>query len=277
MFDHSSPEIAQGYALWKMTNLEGFENVYKEDIFESYCETENRTMELRPPRGLYSVETEITADMRNVVANWLNEVIDEFHLKKETLFLAVDFLDRFLERRALPPQSLQLIGITSLLIASKYQEIDIPSIERFVDITDRSYTQQEIIVAERILLCTLNFELCAVTIIDFVHYYLGQLEWLYPKAYYYALYLSELVMGQYSFRLNYRPSQLAAAIAYLTQHFIALTTRKTGLQNLQDMVSSSLYDCVRDIMIELASQSNQMLISKYSKTQYGSVSLIPMI
>jgi len=253
--DQSSPEI-----------------YYKEDIFLSYCDSEVRAMELRPARGLFACQSEINPEMRNVVVNWLNEVTDEFHLKKETFFLAVDYLDRFLERRALPPQSLQLIGITALFIASKYQEIEVPILEKFVDITDRTYSQEEIVVAERIILATLNFELCAVTVLDFLQYYLGTLEWIYPKAYYYALYLAELVIGQYSFRLAYRPSQLAASIALLTQHFMRVSQCQTLA--LEDIPTTSLYDCVRDIMMEVASQSNQMLINKYSKTQYGSVSLI---
>lgn len=277
MYDHSTtPDIAQGYALFKTTNLEVFEqSVYKEDIFDSYCESEERAMGLRRPEGLNAVQSEVTSDMRNVVVNWLNEVTDEFHLRKETFFLAVENLDRFLERRVLPPQSLQLIGITALFIASKFQEIEVPPLEKFVDITDRSYTHQEILMAERIILCTLKFELCTVTLIDFLQYYLGQLEWLYPKAYYYALYLSELVIGEYSFRLNYRPSQLASAIAYLTQHFITLTNRQN--EPHADISRTSLYDCVRAIMLELGSKSNQMLVAKYSKAQYGSVSLIPLM
>jgi len=272
--DQSSPEIEKDYLVWKLTNLDNKESsIYKEDIFLSYCDSEVRAMELRPARGLFACQSEINPEMRNVVVNWLNEVTDEFHLKKETFFLAVDYLDRFLERRALPPQSLQLIGITALFIASKYQEIEVPILEKFVDITDRTYSQEEIVVAERIILATLNFELCAVTVLDFLQYYLGTLEWIYPKAYYYALYLAELVIGQYSFRLAYRPSQLAASIALLTQHFMRVSQCHQTL-TLEDIPTTSLYDCVRDIMMEVASQSNQMLINKYSKTQYGSVSLI---
>jgi cyclin B len=49
---------------------------------------------------------------------------------QETLYLTVAILDRFLQRSAkdIPRKSLQLVGVTAMFIASKYEEMYAPEI-----------------------------------------------------------------------------------------------------------------------------------------------------
>ena len=54
--------------------------------------------------------------------------MQEFKLVPETLFLAVSFLDRFLSVEVTARNSLQLVGITCVLVAAKYEEIYAPSV-----------------------------------------------------------------------------------------------------------------------------------------------------
>ena len=54
--------------------------------------------------------------------------MQEFKLVPETLFLAVSFLDRFLSVEVTTRNSLQLVGITCVLVAAKYEEIYAPSV-----------------------------------------------------------------------------------------------------------------------------------------------------
>ncbi|TMW97209.1 hypothetical protein EJD97_005991 [Solanum chilense] len=51
------------------------------------------------------------------------QVHDKLELKQETLFLAVNSLDRFLEKQVVAKNKLQLVGLVAFLIASKYEEI----------------------------------------------------------------------------------------------------------------------------------------------------------
>lgn len=52
---------------------------------------------------------------------------------------------------------LQLVGVTSMLIASKYEEMYAPEVADFVYITDNAYTKKEIRDMEGIILRTLDF------------------------------------------------------------------------------------------------------------------------
>lgn len=83
--------------------------------------------------------------MRAILVDWLIEVHYKFKLLPETLFLTVNLIDRFLEREAIHRTKLQLVGVTSMLIASKYEEIYAPEVKDFVYITDRAYQKEEIL------------------------------------------------------------------------------------------------------------------------------------
>ena len=54
---------------------------------------------------------------------------------------------------------LQLVGVTSMLIASKYEEMYAPEIADFVYITDNAYSKADIRRMECLILKTLNFNL----------------------------------------------------------------------------------------------------------------------
>ena len=47
-----------------------------------------------------SKQSDINAKMREILVDWLVEVHLKFKLRSETLFLTVNLIDRFLERRA---------------------------------------------------------------------------------------------------------------------------------------------------------------------------------
>jgi hypothetical protein len=52
---------------------------------------------------------------------------------------------------------LQLVGVTAMFIAAKYEEILAPSVDEFVFMTERGYERDEILKGERIILSTLDF------------------------------------------------------------------------------------------------------------------------
>ena len=74
--------------------------------------------------------------MRVILVDWLIDVHVRFKLQTETLHIAVNLTDRFLARRQIRPNQMQLIGVTAMVIAAKYQEIYPPTIEDFVYMTD---------------------------------------------------------------------------------------------------------------------------------------------
>lgn len=62
----------------------------------------------------------------------------------DTLFLAVSYLDRYLSTHRVMRSRLQLVGVTCLLLAAKYEEIYAPNIEEFCYITDNTYSRGDV-------------------------------------------------------------------------------------------------------------------------------------
>jgi cyclin E len=59
-----------------------------------------------------------------------------YRLHRETFYLAVDFLDRFLGIPTnIPKDKLQLIGVTCLVIGAKLEEIYPPELQEFAEVT----------------------------------------------------------------------------------------------------------------------------------------------
>lgn len=63
----------------------------------------------------------------------------------ETLFLTVNLIDRFLERCTVVRKKLQLVGLTAMLLACKYEEVSVPIVDDFVLISDKAYTRREVV------------------------------------------------------------------------------------------------------------------------------------
>jgi G2/mitotic-specific cyclin-B, other len=97
--------------------------------------------------------------MRSILIDWLVEVHLKFKLVPESLYLTVNLIDRFLEREQVKRSKLQLIGVTAMLIACKYEEIYPPIVKDFVYITDNAYTKEEILDQERRMLTALDFDI----------------------------------------------------------------------------------------------------------------------
>ncbi|KAL7925324.1 cyclin-like protein [Trichoderma austrokoningii] len=129
---------------------------YGEEIFEYLRELE---IKMLPNPHYMEMQTEIHWSMRTVLMDWLVQVHHRFNLLPETLFLTVNYIDRFLSSKIVSIGKLQLVGATAILVASKYEEINCPSLEEIVYMVDGGYTGDDILKAERFMLSMLGFEL----------------------------------------------------------------------------------------------------------------------
>ncbi|KAL4912270.1 cyclin-like protein [Aspergillus aurantiobrunneus] len=129
---------------------------YSEEIFEYMREQE---IKMLPNAHYMDNQAEIQWSMRSVLMDWLVQVHHRFSLLPETLFLCVNYIDRFLSCKIVSLGKLQLVGATAIFIAAKYEEINCPSVQEIVYMVDGGYTIDEILKAERFMLSMLQFEL----------------------------------------------------------------------------------------------------------------------
>lgn len=158
-------------------------------------------------------QNEITWAMRQTLVDWLLQVHLRYHMLPETLWIAVNIVDRFLTKRVVSLVKLQLVGVTAMFIAAKYEEIIAPSVQEFVFMTENGYPKEEILKGERIMLQTLEFR---------VSHYCSPYSWMrkISKADDYDIqtrtlskFLTEVTLLDYRF-LRVKPSLVAAVGMY---------------------------------------------------------------
>lgn len=218
--------------------------------------THMRSIEsLRHPSPRYMAkQTDINAKMREILVDWLVEVHLKFKLRPETLFLTVNVIDRFLERRAVSRTKLQLVGCTAMLIASKYEEIYAPEVNDFVYISDRAYTREQILAMESIVLNTLKFNLTTPSSHRFNERYIKVAQHTITQSHgvhdatYASLvhYLTELTLQNYAM-LRHRPSLLAASACSLALRILHLPAWNANLQHHTGYSHDDLAHTVRDV------------------------------
>lgn len=69
----------------------------------------------------------------------------KFELMDETLYLTVNLIDRFLAIVPILRKKLQLVGVTALLLACKYEEVSVPVVEDLILISDKAYSRQDVL------------------------------------------------------------------------------------------------------------------------------------
>lgn len=84
--------------------------------------------------------------MRTIVADWIQELCQDFAFDTETFFLSINYLDRFLSKKNVPKKRLQLVGAACLFIAAKYEEISPCTLEELRE-TCKDYCNIEDILA----------------------------------------------------------------------------------------------------------------------------------
>lgn len=129
---------------------------YSDEIFDFMKEQE---LKMLPNAHYMDYQVEIQWSMRSILMDWLVQVHHRFGLLPETLYLCVNYVDRFLSSKIISLDRIQLVGATALFIAAKYEEINCPSVWEVVFMVEQRYTAERILEAERLMLYVLRFEL----------------------------------------------------------------------------------------------------------------------
>jgi G2/mitotic-specific cyclin 1/2 len=153
--------------------------------------------------------------MRGILVDWLLEVHTRFRLLPETLFLAVNIIDRFLSCKVVQLDRLQLVGVTAMFIASKYEEVLSPHVQNFVHVADDGFKDSEILSAERFVLTTLDYDLSYPNPMNFLRR-ISKADNYDIQTRTLGKYLLEIGCLDHRF-LKYPPSQVAASAMYLAR------------------------------------------------------------
>lgn len=255
-------------------------SMYIKDIYKYLTELEEK----------YSIEpdhlkkqTVITGKMRATLIDWLVEVQRQFSLVLETFHLTVGIIDRYLQ--VVPNvqrNQLQLVGVTAMFIASKYEEIYAPDVGDFVYVTDNAYTKSDVFRCERDIMCKLGFCLARPIPLSFLRRFVKAARGT-SRNHHLAKYFVDLCLVEYTMA-HYRPSELAAAAICLSLHLLSSKT-------LSEVWTSTLsyysgYDLdhidpiirkIAKIVINIENSKYKAVYNKYLDTTLAKVSSLPQL
>ena len=97
------------------------------EMYEVFYELEE-SPGVSPQYGYMERQKDINQRMRSILVDWLVEVHHKFKLETITLWLCINIMDRYLELEEVKRSELQLVGVTALLIACKFEEIYPPEV-----------------------------------------------------------------------------------------------------------------------------------------------------
>ncbi|EDW57873.2 G1/S-specific cyclin-E isoform X1 [Drosophila virilis] len=142
------------------------------DVWKLMCKRDEEDSHLRSS-SMLEQHPGLQPRMRAILLDWLNEVCEVYKLHRETFYLAVDYLDRYLHSgRQVQKTHLQLIGITCLFVAAKVEEIYPPKISEFAYVTDGACTERDILQHEKLLLLALGWDICPITVTAWLGVYM---------------------------------------------------------------------------------------------------------
>jgi cyclin B len=219
-------------------------------------------------------QKDLTPKMRAILVDWLVEVHLKFKLSPETLFIATNFVDRFLcIRENLPRAKLQLVGVTCMLLAAKYEDVSPPKLRDFIYITDSAYTRAEILEMEERTLNTLGFNLAFATPHRFLQRYV-KLAKLSQRQSHAAEYLLELCLPEYSM-LRYPPSHMAAASLFLSNKIFEVhPSWPSYLVDASRYTAQDIKGCAKEICVVLQKPESRSLVAikrKFSHAKFSQV------
>ncbi|XP_065847838.1 putative cyclin-A3-1 [Euphorbia lathyris] len=256
---------------------------YASDIYEYLHKLEADPKKRPLPDYIEKVQKDVSPNMRAILVDWLVEVGEEYKLLSDTLHMTISYVDRFLSLKVLNRQRLQLLGVSSMLIASKYEEINPPKVEDFCYITDNTYTKEEVVKMEADILKSLKFELGSPTIKTFLRKHTRVAQEDYKSSNlqleFMGYYLAELSLLEYNC-VKFLPSLVAASAIFLARFVIRpkMHPWSTSLEQCTGYKSCDLKECVQiihDLSLSRRGGGLQAIRDKYKKHKFKCVATMP--
>lgn len=185
---------------------------YVVEIFEYMRQLELETL---PNPDYIEHQPDLEWKMRGILVDWLIEVHTRFRLLPETLFLAVNLIDRFLSAEVVALDRLQLVGVAAMFIASKYEEVLSPHVANFSHVADETFSDKEILDAERHILATLEYNMSFPNPMNFLRR-ISKADNYDIQTRTLGKYLMEISLLDHRF-MQYRQSHVSAAAMYLAR------------------------------------------------------------
>lgn len=228
----------------------------------------------KPDPNYMHYQKDLKWSYRRILLDWIVEVHNRFQLLPETLYLAVNIIDRFLSKKTVILDKFQLVGAAALFIAAKYEEINCPSLKDIIYMLNGTYTGKEIIEAESFIIDSLEFEIGWPGPMSFLRRISKADDYEYDIRTLAKYLLESTIMD--SKLVSAKPSWLAAGAYFLSKVILGYNTwsqKHIYYSNYTQSQILPLASMILDNCRDPASYHNA-IFEKYSHRRFGNCSQI---
>ena len=157
------------------------------------------------------------------MVDWMIEVLSSFNCNINTFFVSLDIMDSYLAKTShrFDVKQIHLIGVTSMLLASKQEEIIPFKVSTVVEkMTHGKISTKEIVALEIDILQTLNFNLLQnPSLFIMIEFLLVKTDFhlskSFPDIIKVVTYVSKMLMHDFSIISQFQLKYLAASCIYI--------------------------------------------------------------
>lgn len=245
---------------------------YVNEIYPYLHELEYKSL---PDSQYIFKQKHLKPKMRSILVDWLVEMHSRFRLLPETLYLAINIMDRFMSLEIVQIDKLQLLATGSLFIAAKYEEVFSPSVKNYSYFTDGSYTEEEILQAEKYILTILDFDLSYPNPMNFLRR-ISKADSYDVQTRTLGKYLLEISIIDYKF-IGMLPSLCSACSMYIARSIMGKTPTWNGnlIHYSGGYKVEDMKDCINLIIQYLISPiEHDEFFKKYSTKKFMKASIL---
>jgi len=127
-------------------------------------------------KDYFEYQTNFTRSMRVTLLCWMAEVSTEMGFSRITFHMAATYVDKYFETAGtlITTDSFQLIGVTSIFIAAKLEEIYVPDIKYFSQATGYFSSADQIRQMEKLIMASLDYKMYPMTLLHWADWYTYQ-------------------------------------------------------------------------------------------------------
>lgn len=227
------------------------------------------------PDYLQKVQTDIKDTSRAFLIEWIIDVHRKFRLVPEALYVTQFIIDQYMSRKKIEKSQLHLLGVSTLLIATKYEEIYPPDLTDFLQVSENKFSKDTVLNMEKDILMTLNFKITSPSPYRFLQRFRRlSVAFNDDEVFFYAQYLQEISLLDATL-LKFRPSMVAAsALILASKQLQKKNCWNKEVENFTGYSESDLQEAIAEVKqfaVEINPKFIQTLRYKFSKPEYNSV------
>ena len=250
---------------------------YGEDIFRNIRRDEKINICDYSSKNLFRLQDKkfFNEKNRGIIFQWLVKNNNKWKLKDDTIYMAMNIMDRYISKYKVENVDFQLVGVSSYLIASKYEDIYPPYVDELSKICNFIYTSDDIIKKEYEILSGLNFDILYNSSYKFLTFLHSIVEKDNNKLFYLAQFILELSLENIEI-LEFSQSKRALAALLLAKKIMQIKGSWNELRFYYDYNENEIKVIQKKMIIILnnviKNKTKNSVFEKFESSRYKSVS-----